>query len=230
MADGRQKKDGEQLRTANLRFSSTTEFVERFLADVGIGGFQWEHSGVKMGEHFLFTVSFIGSTRHFELTGKVVWSNSSPPMKPELPVGVGIEFDPECKQTVHEIMHFAAYGDGRDALRAKDDRREVRFSVDLECEYLYRGKLTRALVGDLSRKGLFISTRQMLSHGDQFVFFLSDARQLRPLVLEGRVVHTKAEGAKRGFGVQLLFDSLKHKTEVQRYVEGLTEVLGEKEV
>ncbi len=215
---------GSKQPVATLRFQKKSDFQDRFLSDIGIGGFLWDGSGVTNGQRIEFEVSFIGYQESYRISGVVVWTNSKAPSKPDLPAGVGIEFDPVHKTVMRELIHFTSHGEA-EMLRSKDDRKEMRIKVVMECEFLYHRKLTKARVTNLSANGLFIETRQVLLSGAQFLFFLFDEKQLRPLVLEGRVVHGANEGGKDGFGVQLLFDSRKHKAEVLRYVQSLNEAV-----
>lgn len=207
-------------RRAELRFTSKADFLKHFLPDVGIGGFQWVTGPLEAGTPLELSLSFIGHPARFTLSGVVVWRHSSPPQRPELPAGVGIEFDVSCRAELHQVLKFAMLKDD-ESTRVRDDRRQARIRVRIECRYLYQDSLVTARVKDISEIGLYIETNRLLPEGTRFIFYLLDDHILRPLVMEGVVVWMSEEGEKPGFGVQLIFDSLKHKTEHRRYVNGL---------
>lgn len=210
-------------KKVELRFSNKVDFLDRYLADVGIGGYQWDGSDVKAGEEIDFLVTFIGAKNRFELCGNVVWRKSKAPMRPDLPEGVGIEFKPEYEDTLRDLVGYALLDDEDDALRASDDRRQSRIRVVMTCEYLFENKMVKAQVLDISSDGLYVNTNYLLPEEKRFVFFLNDEEYLRPLVLEGRVVWSNSNPVHEGFGVQLVFDSRKQKNEIQKYIKTLNE-------
>ncbi len=210
-----------------LRFFKKQDFLDRYLPDVGAGGFQWKTQKREIGEIIHFEISFVGYDRKFLFTGHVVWGNSRPPMRPHLAPGVGIEFDPADEKTLKELIRFLTSDEEDEILKAKDDRRNNRIRVALECDYLFQGRLVRETLSNISSTGLQINTHNVLAKGTQFIFFLYDNEFLRPLVLEGLVVWAEEGDIKPGLGVQFLFDSRKHKAEVEKYVNGIREQLSE---
>jgi len=214
-------------RKVELRFAEKSDFLDRYLADVGIGGYQWDGPEVRSGEEICFLITFIGLTRRFELTGNVVWRKSKAPMRPDLDEGVGIEFKTECENTLRDLVGYALLDEEDDALKSRDDRQQPRIRVAMHCEYLYNNKMVDGQVLDISGDGLYVETEYALNEEKRFIFFLNDEEYLRPLVLEGRVVWSNMEHGKQGFGLQFVFDSRKQKSDVQNYIKTLHESFDE---
>lgn len=214
-------------RKISLRYLEKKEFLKYFLPEIGIGGLQWvTNKNPEHGEVMPLTIRFAGYPQLFELEARVVWRKSKPPMRSDLPEGVGLEFTSKSSAALRELQHFAESEESA-ALQAIDDRSEARIRVNLEVEYLFGEEMVRERVLDISAGGLFISTENILPEDDRFVFFLHDDNFVRPWVMEGRVVWTNREGKKKGFAVKCLFDSRKHKREVRQYVAALAEEIKE---
>lgn len=211
------------LERAQLRFIKSQDFLDRFLPDVGPGGFQWETTGRKIDEELLFEISFVGYPKRFEIAGKIVWSQSSPPMRPHLPSGAGVEFDPSEKKTIRKLVQYATGSIDGEPLKALDDRVDRRLRVSLDCEYLFGGKLVREKVLNISTTGLYIETEKVFEEGGDFIFLLYDEGLMHPQVMEGTVVWANPEGDRPCFGVQFVFDSRNHKTEVAKFVNRMGE-------
>jgi len=211
----------------SLRYLEKKEFLKYFLPEIGIGGLQWVTSkNPDNGDIIPLSIRFAGYPQVFELQARVVWRKSKPPMRPDLPEGVGLEFVSKSAAVLRELQHFADSEESA-ALQSIDDRSEARIRVNLEVEYLYNEEMVRERVLDISAGGLFISTEKILPEDQRFIFFLHDDNFVRPWVMEGRVVWANREGKKKGFAVKCLFDSRKHKREVRQYVAALAEEIKE---
>ncbi len=231
MTAARDQQSSERIPKVEIRFLNKRDFLDYFLPDVGIGGFHWAGPPGKISDSVSgrvhFRLAFVGTSKKYEMDGKVVWRHSRPPMRPQLPPGVGIEFLPASRKALKELLTFVASKDEDEVLKSVDDRKENRIRVSLRCEYLFKRKLVRERLSNISSTGLYIETDRILEEGERFLFFLHDKQFLRPMVMEGRVVWANRRGERPGIGVQLLFDSRKHKGDVQRYVNSLSEVLDE---
>lgn len=208
-----------------LRYINRYDFLESYLSDVGIGGFQLIAPPREIGERLRLALSFVGHDETFSLSGRVVWSQSAPPMRPDLPVGVGIEFDSVCKETLKSVLRFITSSDP--SLQPQDDRRETRLKVELDCEFLHNLELVREKVVNLSSNGMYIRTERVLPEGKSIFFYLFDSQMIHPIVLEGQVIWSNLEEQRPGFGVQLLFESRKHKSEFAAYINRLSEFVEE---
>ncbi|RJO69665.1 MAG: hypothetical protein C4523_05985 [Myxococcales bacterium] len=220
------KTDNPAPRNVELRFKRKEDFLARFLPNVGIGGVLWEAPPRPRGERLTCRISVIGIQKRFILPGVVAWSQAEAPDRPDLPAGVGIEFEREGEQTLAALLHFMKHDSEDEALKAGDDRQESRLRVELQCEYLFDNKLVRGTITDISPIGLHVRSSEAPPEGKQFVFFVYDPQFIHPLVMEGRVVWTD-DGENAGFGVSLQFDSRRHKLAVKQYIDGLAALFDE---
>lgn len=220
--------EGEQqkIKVITLRCREKSEFMGRYLPEVGFGGYQLAHPAIELGTQVLLQVTLVGFPRQFELLGRVVWRQSQPPSRPDLPKGVGIEFLLESRETLRALLQLLTSANAPDqALQAKDDRSENRVKVELFAEFLHEDHLCRERVVDVSSRGLFIESDLLLPVGQEFTFFLFDAPATRPLVMHGRVVWNTSP-SRRGFGVELIFDSRKHKSDFKKIMDDMTQPNG----
>jgi type IV pilus assembly protein PilZ len=179
------------------------------------GVFVQGEASFEVGDVLYIELNFLEEQKAFRLKGTVRWRRM-PSGRSSLPAGIGVEFDDSERQTRDLVLDFARGREVEFTVRGSH-----RLPVAISIAYASDSRFLTDMSDDLSAGGLFIATDAVLDVGTQLELKLKPPGHLLGLRLRGSVAWVSLRGARRGMGIQFLFDSDRKRRQVEAIVDKL---------